>query len=317
MKKDYLSATRFSKAVYCGLLGYHLSNEDSNIPSFVFQRGRDLHDAIDQVLQEGQDIQEAIPEHFKPFIPKSEDIIPNAQETKYAEHNGKKLKCIGTPDLRTKDTITEFKSGKYSEWHKWQTAFYKWLFDTPHGRILYFDIPDLVIELTETESEFKVTDELIIQTWNNVLLKKPNRCSLCTSCPIKKQCPEWKGTATEDMLDLIDTINAKNQAEERKRQIVEQLIDPLNTEILKLKEKESFLREKITKELPKENVYEVAGARIQVSYRKTKVLPEGFVEPSYEEEPELYKKPVINETALIKKFGIETSKPVVTVKIDQ
>jgi len=316
MKKDYLSATRFSKAVYCGLLGYHLSNEDSNIPSFVFQRGKDLHNAIDQILQEGQEAEGVIPEHFKPFIPEFEDIIPNAEETKYAEHDGKKVKCVGIPDLRTKEAITEFKSGKHSEWHKWQTAFYKWLFNTGHGRILYFDIPDLIIELPETESEFKVTDELIIKTWNNVLLKKPNRCSLCTSCPVKKQCPEWKGTATEDMLDLIDTVNAKNELEERKKQLVEQLVEPLSIELTKLKEREAFLREKIARELPKENIYEVAGARIQVSLRKTKVLPEDFVEPTYEVEPDLYKKPVINETALIKKFGIETSKPIVTVKLD-
>lgn len=316
MKKDYLSATRFSKAVYCGLLGYHLSNEELNVPAFIFQRGRELHDAIEQVLQEGQYAEGVIPEHFKPYIPEFEEIIPNREETKFVEYRGKKLKCVGIPDLRTSKIVTEFKSGKYSEWHKWQTAYYKWLLDLPHGRILYFDIPDLVIELPEDEKDFVVTDELIVKTWDNILLKKPTRCILCPGCPIKKQCPEWKGNATEDMLDLVDVINSKNQLEERKKEIVKQLVEPLNVEIAKLKEREEFLRQKIAKELPKENTYEVAGAKIQVSLRSFKVLPEDFVQPTYESSPELFKKPMLDEAAVLKRFGVDVKRPVVTVRID-
>jgi hypothetical protein len=316
MKKNYLSATRFAKAVYCGLLGHHLSNEDSNIPSFVFERGKQLHDAIDAVLQEGQEFPSAIPEHFKPYIPQLEEIIPNAQEKKIAKFNNKEVECIGIPDLRTNKRITEFKSGAHSEWHKWQTAFYKWLFDVSEGLLLYFDIPELIIHIPEDEKEFIVTDELIIKTWTNVLLKTPNRCKLCSSCPVKKSCPEWKGKANEDMLDLVEVVSRAKELTEQKTNLMNQFIEPISTELTKLKEREEFLREKIAAENEKANNFEVAGATIRISFKETPVLPNNFKAPTEQERPDLYLPRELDSKKVKKEFSVKEQKPVVTVVLN-
>lgn len=316
MKKNYLSATRFAKAVYCGLLGNHLSNEDTNIPSFVFERGKQLHDAIDSVLQEGQEISGAIPEHFKSHMPDFSEIIPNAQEKKIAKFNDKEVECIGIPDLRTNKKVAEFKSGAHSEWHKWQTAYYKWLLNVPEGVLLYFDIPDLIINFPEDEKEFVVTDELIIKTWTNVLLKTPNRCKLCSSCPVKKACPEWKGKANEDMLDLVEVVSRTKELQEQKTNLLNQFIEPISTELTKLKEKEEFLREKIASQNNKANNFEVAGATIRISMKQTPVLPKDFIVPTEEERPDLYLPKEIDDKKVKKEFSVKEEKPVVTVVLN-
>ncbi len=312
-KKDYLSATRFAKAINCGLLGYHLSNEKLNIPDKVFERGKILHDMIDSYFQLGQDAFN-IPKHMLEGMPDRKEVIPNREYTKLATYNNRTLKCIGTPDLTTSDKVYEFKSGSHSEWHIWQLAFYMWLMEKPYGKLMYFDHPELSFELKEGREKYIVNEEVIIKCWVNILLNTPSRSYLCSSCPIKKTCPEWKGKASEEMLDLVEMNSKKKELEEMKDHYMNNFLNPINEQLSEIKKKEAELRIKIAKENPTPNNYDIAGATISISKRKTIELPEDFVPPSYEQMPDIYKQPELDKKKATERFGIKVEKPTITIR---
>lgn len=315
-EKNYLSATRFAHSIDCGMHGWYLSTPSqakSSIPLSAFERGSFFHSEIEKFYYTEEPVSTVIPQEIYLKLPPKSQVIPIKEEVRYVDlDDGSKLKCVGFPDVPTKELVVELKSGDHKLWHIWQLAYYIWLMDLRKGSLVYFD-SDLVIELTDQDPTYKVTPELIRAVWGRVLAQEAVRCRECSGCPLKKECSLWKGTVSDEMIDLVSQKEELDRLISEKKSLDQLLIKPLQERINILTESQKALRARVIEGNPVNNYY-MGDHRIRIQTTSRVRLPSDFVPPAYSLRPDLYKEPEVMTKKLNEEFGIKGEEKVLVIE---
>lgn len=339
--KEYISATRFSKAIYCGRLGRWYSDDNKVFANKGIQRGLAVHRSVftdidkeevsidvfslsvrraildhiqekeDQIIKEEYQIDTSFP--FK-YINELSDTENSNTEVRLSLDDSMiilfgDLPVKGFIDLLTKKAVYELKTGKEHEWHNWQSAFYAYFTKRKNAYLVYSDVLDsngspLIKEVDL--SLYNVDNNLLSSVWSRILRSEPKKSILCTGCPIKSTCNLWVGEVSEDMLLLAD-IRDKIEELSQLRDI---LLKPINDELQSINKEIKDLTQKYEQLLDQIRVkdvasYRVPGYTIQIYETTTKTLPDNIHNiVSYATHPHLFKPPELKRSEAIKEFGI-------------
>lgn len=310
-EKDYISATRFAHAVVCGARGWELSNPSqskSKVPPSAFERGSFFHAEIEKFMYTDEPVSGVIPQDIFLKLPPKSQVLPIKEEVKILKFLGQgediTLRCIGIPDVPTHNQVFELKSGDAKEWHKWQLAYYIWLMDKDSGGLIYFD-SDYTFNITNDDPTYKVTDALVMEVWLNILRKNEVRCWECSGCPLKKTCGQWSGTASPDMIDLLDAREELDRLAAEKKALDELLFAPLQARFKEAEAKVEAIKTRIL-DTNGVNNYSLGSHRIRIHNTTVTKLPENFVVPTYASRPDLYNPPVTIAKKLKDEFGVKS-----------
>lgn len=316
--KNYLSGHRFAHSLYCGYLGRFLSEGGKPKDTPAMERGLTYHALI--LTDEEKETNEAVKlyrEHLKASVG---DRLIGFEVPVEMTISGILVK--GIIDLLAKDQVIELKTGSQKEWHFWQASYYAFLTKVPKATLVYLDISNENVvsarNLDVDLEKYKVTEELLLKVWQDILNPVARKGEHCRECPVKPTCPEWIKVPTPDILELTKLYSRLKTLEETKAKTLE-VIEPvmkqvteLNSAIKETEEAIKSLKEKIKSE-SEEGYYYTDTHKVLVYKSHTKTLPPDL-EIDYSKEPDLFTPPKLDTKKAVEKYGI--SKEIKAIRIE-
>ena len=207
----------------CGLHAAWLQDGNSLYQNPGMRRGTAIENSVNAYMEGRGDI----PEQWKTVLPDPFDTKCQVEILEdFAEGHPK---IHGYVDYVCGDSVYDLKTGNLERWiekYKIQLAIYKERLGLSYSYILHATDLDDTLDCIEVTSETTVDD--LKKAWANIKGRKAEKCHHCPTCPIKKECPLWKGSdvLAQKLIDVCEKIETLEGESARLKEEIKANLEP-------------------------------------------------------------------------------------------